>query len=119
MTDAELAGIRDGCPCTVEGIEPCRSSCSCANWAMSGGCDRCARYGSLEQRQRAAKQIIAALRQPSSDQVLVPKEVLLECRNRISRLWEKERGGAFTDLAIFLGRLDALLSAVEAEWRKT
>lgn len=52
----------DGCPCTVEGIEPCRSTCSCAHPYMSGGCSRCAKYGSLEQRQSHARHIAAAVR---------------------------------------------------------
>ena len=48
-----------GCPCTVEGIEPCSYACSCANPVMSGGCGRCAKYGSLEQRQTAARRLVA------------------------------------------------------------
>lgn len=50
-----------GCPCTVEGIEPCRPQCTCVNPVMSGGCSRCASYGSVEQRQAAARRIIASL----------------------------------------------------------
>lgn len=42
-----------GCPCTL--IEPCSSTCSCANPIMSGGCARCCKYGSLEQRKEMAK----------------------------------------------------------------
>jgi hypothetical protein len=53
---------RSGCPCTVEGIEPCSYACSCANPVMSGGCQRCALYGSLEQRQAAARRLIRSNR---------------------------------------------------------
>lgn len=48
---------RDGCPCTVEGIEPCSYACTCARPFMSGGCLCCARYGSLEQQKAAAARI--------------------------------------------------------------
>jgi hypothetical protein len=65
--EAELAtlapshgGERSGCPCTVEGIEPCSYACSCAHPFMSGGCQRCAAYGSLEQRQAAARRLISS-----------------------------------------------------------
>jgi hypothetical protein len=65
--DSALAGAgsateRSGCPCTVEGIEPCSYACSCANPVMSGGCQRCALYGSLEQRQAAARRLIRSNR---------------------------------------------------------
>jgi hypothetical protein len=53
-------GERSGCPCTVEGIEPCSYACSCAHPFMSGGCQRCAAYGSLEQRQAAARRLISS-----------------------------------------------------------
>ena len=43
------------CPCTL--VEPCRSSCSCGHPFLSGGCDRCASYGSAEQRQGAAESL--------------------------------------------------------------
>ncbi len=47
---------QNGCPCTI--VEPCRSSCTCANPLMSGGCDRCARYGNEEQRIAAATRLV-------------------------------------------------------------
>lgn len=50
------------CPCTVEGIEPCSYACTCANPVMSGGCSRCATYGSPEQQRAAAEYLVAALR---------------------------------------------------------
>lgn len=45
-----------GCPCTL--TKPCMDVCSCANMAHSGGCLRCCRYGSEEQR-KARAEIIA------------------------------------------------------------
>lgn len=47
---------RSRCPCTL--AEPCRDMCSCANSVMSGGCYRCASYGSAEQRQGVADWIV-------------------------------------------------------------
>ena len=47
---------RDGCPCYL--VEPCSSACSCANPVMSGGCMRCAKYGSKEQRIASAEQLV-------------------------------------------------------------
>lgn len=43
---------KGGCPC--EHVQPCKDTCSCANPIMSGGCMRCATYGSPEQQERAA-----------------------------------------------------------------
>lgn len=45
-----------GCPCTL--TTPCSSACTCANQIMSGGCNRCCRYGSEEQRKAAAEAIV-------------------------------------------------------------
>lgn len=50
-------GQADGCPCTL--VEPCMPNCTCANSAMSAGCRRCAKYGSLEQRMSVAKRLAA------------------------------------------------------------
>lgn len=50
-----------GCPCTIEGVAPCGPACTCLEPFMSGGCTRCASYGSLEQRQVAARSIAAAV----------------------------------------------------------
>lgn len=44
-----------GCPCLL--VEPCGAMCSCARPFMSGGCRRCARYGSESQRRTAAIRI--------------------------------------------------------------
>lgn len=44
---------RARCACTL--AEPCSRNCSCANSVMSGGCYRCASYGSEEQRQGMAE----------------------------------------------------------------
>lgn len=49
------------CPCEWLPESECRLSCSCANPIMSGGCDRCTKYGSNEQRLRNALNIIKRL----------------------------------------------------------
>ena len=49
---SELGG---GCPCTL--IKPCSKNCTCANPVLSGGCSRCCRYGSLEQRTAQAQRL--------------------------------------------------------------
>jgi hypothetical protein len=54
-----------GCPCCY--TTPCKKQCTCAHPYMSGGCDRCASYGSLEQRKAAAERlakIIDAAKEP-------------------------------------------------------
>jgi hypothetical protein len=51
---ARLAALA-GCPCTL--VEPCSDQCTCADPAMSGGCQRCAKYGSQEQRIAAATRL--------------------------------------------------------------
>lgn len=48
---------RHVCPCQF--VEPCRSSCTCATPSLSGGCERCIRYGSPEQRLAMAQDIVA------------------------------------------------------------
>lgn len=57
----ESPSIEGSCPCLY--IEPCHYACPCANPVMSGPCERCAGYGSLEQRKAAAKRIAEAIRQ--------------------------------------------------------
>ncbi len=54
---AKLPSVDDwsGCPCTL--VTPCRSSCTCAYRGLSGGCGRCASYGSAEQRLSAARRL--------------------------------------------------------------
>lgn len=47
------------CPCNY--TEPCSYNCTCANPMMSGGCLRCAGYGSDEQREKKAKEIAKAI----------------------------------------------------------
>jgi hypothetical protein len=47
------------CPCTL--TTPCCVQCSCADGYQSGGCRRCATYGSAEQRLAAAQSIALAL----------------------------------------------------------
>ena len=65
-----------GCPCTL--VEPCSPRCTCANPHYSGGCSRCATYGSKEQRIAAAKRLTT----PS-----VPAEKLIELKEN----WEGSR----------------------------
>jgi hypothetical protein len=43
------------CPC--EFTDACSKNCSCANPFLSGGCSRCCKYGSEEQRKAAALSI--------------------------------------------------------------
>lgn len=49
-----------GCPCTILRYA-CRDSCSCALPVRSGGCDRCAKHGSREQRLKAAVSLVERL----------------------------------------------------------
>jgi 5'(3')-deoxyribonucleotidase len=51
---------KGGCPCLH--TTPCAASCTCANPFMSGGCGRCAKYGSIEQQTAAAVHIATALK---------------------------------------------------------
>lgn len=61
------------CPCTHG--EPCSSQCTCANGVMSGGCYRCCRYGSPEQRKAMAEDIIKRER-IARDLAVAAKEML-------------------------------------------
>lgn len=47
------------CPCLYG--DPCSDVCTCVNPVMSGGCERCCSYGSLEQRQEKAKRLIGIM----------------------------------------------------------
>ena len=47
--------MNEGCPCHY--TTPCSYACSCAHPTMSGGCHRCATYGSLEQRKEWAERL--------------------------------------------------------------
>lgn len=51
--------LDDGCPCLR--IGPCRPACTCVRGCMSGGCGRCAKYGSREQQEAAARFIAGAI----------------------------------------------------------
>ena len=55
---AKTAAAREanGCPCCYG--SPCSEQCTCARPMMSGGCGRCARYGSEEQQRDAARVLI-------------------------------------------------------------
>lgn len=54
LADVEK-GANRGCLCTL--TKPCKDSCSCASSVQSGGCHRCYRYGSEDQRKKAAETI--------------------------------------------------------------
>lgn len=45
------------CACEIQGVQPCNNACSCSSPVQSGGCSRCATYGSDEQRRAAAHRI--------------------------------------------------------------
>lgn len=55
---------RGGCPCLY--IAACNPNCSCVSGWSSRGCSRCATYGSLEQKQAAAKRISKAIDKTSN-----------------------------------------------------
>lgn len=46
------------CPCEL--VAPCSPQCTCANPVLSGGCQRCCKYGSREQQEAAARRIAEA-----------------------------------------------------------
>lgn len=48
-----------GCPCLY--TTPCGSKCTCAHPGLSGGCSRCATYGSIEQRKLQAQDLVDRL----------------------------------------------------------
>lgn len=52
---AEIERLKASCPCTR--TTPCSTNCTCANGVLSGGCSRCCRYGSEDQRDGMAKTI--------------------------------------------------------------
>ncbi len=49
------------CPCEYEEVEPCHYACTCRNPVMSGGCQRCCRYGRVEQRVARAKRLVLVI----------------------------------------------------------
>lgn len=53
--DTKIAAHGSTCPCVI--VTPCQSACSCADKYMSGGCMRCATFGSAKQRREAAAAI--------------------------------------------------------------
>lgn len=71
------AAAERGCPCLYVG--PCIAACTCVNPAMSGGCSRCCRYGSLEQRRGMARLLL----EQEKDAVLALQEAFL--RHRLQR----------------------------------
>lgn len=44
-----------GCPCSY--TTPCHPDCTCVKPFMSGGCSRCCKYGSIEQKTMMAKML--------------------------------------------------------------
>jgi hypothetical protein len=46
----------NGCPCLY--ATPCHPDCTCVKGHSSRGCQRCARYGSIEQRRARAARIV-------------------------------------------------------------
>jgi len=48
--------IAETCPCHYL-PEACTPNCSCVHPYMSGGCENCAGYGSIEQRKSKAKHL--------------------------------------------------------------
>ena len=52
---------RKRCPCEFPEVGPCKKTCSCWTPHFSGGCRRCATYGSYEQQVNAAVAIAIAL----------------------------------------------------------
>lgn len=45
------------CPCEFEEVAPCTKKCSCGYPGLTGGCSRCCKYGSTEQRAEHAKEL--------------------------------------------------------------
>lgn len=103
----EVAAV-NGCPCLV--INPCSQQCSCAHPAMSGGCLRCAWYGSLKQREASARRIAAVADAPSQERSSdrfneYERNLLGSCENwlrsRSGTVWAKEfqHGGLMIEYA--------------------
>ncbi len=53
------------CPCEFPEIERCHETCTCRDPYLSGGCRRCPKYGSREQRLAMARALTAALAPPA------------------------------------------------------
>lgn len=93
----EEAKGRGSCPCEfLEVVEPCNPQCSCRNEVMSGGCRRCARYGSREQRLAMAKRLVAmeAVHEIARRWCTRPESVLKEGASVLANdaeMWRKLR----------------------------
>lgn len=59
ISEALDLALDSGCPC--KRIAPCSAACTCANPLNSGGCRRCALYGSASQRNAVARRIALAI----------------------------------------------------------
>lgn len=53
--------MRKRCPCEFKELQACGDDCSCRSSVMSGGCTRCATYGSYEQQLAMARRLVNAL----------------------------------------------------------
>ena len=62
---------RKSCPCQF--LPPCKPSCTCANPILSGGCQRCCKYGSHDQQRRAAEAMVA--REVAHAEGIAPQEI--------------------------------------------
>lgn len=70
--DARSSSGRDGCPCLI--VEPCSNRCTCRWPHHSGGCRRCATYGSDEQRLAAATRLASLSSPPAKEEGLELEE---------------------------------------------
>lgn len=68
------------CPCKL--VEPCKDTCTCANPIMSGGCERCASYGNIEQRTNAAQRLALLPKDVEWYASLLHKETVYHAKTR-------------------------------------
>lgn len=80
-----LRAGRQTCACTL--AEPCRRSCTCAQPLLSGGCDRCATYGSPEQQRGMAALVAARTRAADALAESDPIEAEDEDEGHRRRVW--------------------------------
>lgn len=97
---------RSGCPCLI--VEPCSRNCTCATPVLSGGCRRCARYGSAEQRKAAAEFIALAIGRFREDKVNDTSMISFEKAKKLAGAPEDERTES-----IFIGLCHAHSAGLE------
>lgn len=90
IAEAEKQESR-GCPCTL--TKPCMDVCSCANMVYSGGCLRCCRYGSEDQRKERAE-IIANVEKQAAHH----KELLMLAAPILDAVDDAAKRVRFTEL---------------------